>query len=95
MKTPLAAKAAIAIINSVANPALNLDTKNCNARTLSEIIARETAADELLQALLDELNVLDAEARSWAGFPATDPAYIALEKRRSKIRAAIAKAGAP
>jgi hypothetical protein len=94
MKTPLAAKAAIAIINSVANLALNLDTKNCNARTLSEIIARETTADELLQVLRDELSVLDAEARSWAGFPATDPAYIALEKRRQKIRYAISKAGA-
>ena len=42
----------------------------------------------------DELTVLDAEARTWAGFPATDPAYIALVNRRDKIRAVIAKAGA-
>ena len=51
------------------------------------------AAPDLLKTLQDELTVLDAEARTWAGFPATDPAYIALENRRDKIRALIAKAG--
>jgi hypothetical protein len=52
------------------------------------------AAPGLLKTLQDELTVLDAEARTWAGFPATDPAYIELENRRDKIRAVIAKAGA-
>ena len=52
------------------------------------------AAPDLLKSLQDELTVLDAEARTWAGFPATDPAYIALENRRDKIRAVIANASA-
>jgi len=51
------------------------------------------SAPDLLKTLQDELTVLDAEARSWAGCFDTDPAYIAVKNRRDKVRAVIAKAG--
>jgi hypothetical protein len=51
MKTPLANKAALAIINSTCNPALRHgEAHNVTARLCAEIIARETAADDLLEA---------------------------------------------
>lgn len=51
MTTTLANKAALAIINSVANPALHYQTQNCNAKNLAAIIAAAIAPDNLLQAL--------------------------------------------
>ncbi len=50
MKTPLANKAALAIIRSVeANPALQFDATQSTAQRMARVIAQETAADDLLQ----------------------------------------------
>jgi hypothetical protein len=54
------------------------------------------AAPDMLEFLIDQLAMLDDEARrarSWAGFPASSPEYIQLRNRCDKLRAIIAKAG--
>lgn len=53
-----AIRAALAIINSTVNPALRHDAINVNARNLAEIIERETAVSELLEALITCANLL-------------------------------------
>jgi hypothetical protein len=70
-----------------ASPAISSVTADANAKLI-------IAAPDLLEFLLDELAILDEKARSWAGWPATDPRYIQLKNRRDKLRAVIAKAGA-
>lgn len=51
MKTPLANRAAVAIINTVdANPGMQFDAKNSTAQNISRVITEQTAIDELLAA---------------------------------------------
>jgi hypothetical protein len=86
--TILATRAALAIINSVANPALNIETRNCNVKNLSAIIADAALADDLLHALerleraIDGIRGLDAVLDHGGDF------YPALRE----ARAAVAKA---
>ena len=54
LKSPpgaLSTKAALAIINSAANPAVRHETTNVTAQLLAEIIERETNVTALLHAL--------------------------------------------
>lgn len=51
MKTSLANKAALAIINAVdANPGMQFDAKNSTAQNIARVITEQTAVDELLAA---------------------------------------------
>jgi len=49
--SPMARRAALAIINSTVNPALRHKASKVTAPLLAEIIDRETAAPELLEAV--------------------------------------------
>jgi len=78
-------KAALAIINSTANPASPLGTAHVTARRLAEIIERETNVTALLAALEHVSTLVD---------PAVSPdAPWAIAKARAAL--AVAKAGTP
>jgi len=83
--TILATRAALAIINSVANPAINIETRNCNVENLSAIIADAASADDLLHALerldraIDGIRGLDAVLDHGGDF------YPALREARATI----------
>lgn len=47
--TPAAQRAALAISNSVANPALSIETRNCTAQTIASIIDQETGIPDLIE----------------------------------------------
>ena len=88
MKTPLANKAALAIIRSVeANPAMQFETKHSTAQRIAEVIATETAADELLDALQAVLAWL-IEKEEGSSYKAQLQKPVAVEKARAAMAAA-------
>lgn len=89
--TQLAKKAAMAIINSTANPALHIETKNVTGRNLATIIDRETCADDLLEALEALLPLASQEAAHLADDDMPEDAAAAWTLIE-QARAAIAKA---
>ncbi len=62
MASKLASRAAVAIINSVANPAMALryaEVHDCTAARLAEVIDRETGLPEILAEFTEVVNVLE------------------------------------